>query len=103
MLRFVFGVLIVLIMVSCQTSYYGSKYRERDYKGHDKKYPVYYTHQHVYVTMRDGREVEAIVRGRVSKKKYFVRHYKGRKQGNVHEKYLRAISDDELDELQKEN
>ncbi|WP_162555731.1 hypothetical protein [Reichenbachiella versicolor] len=86
-------------MASCQTSY-RAKYKERSYPRHDRKYPVFFTHQHVWVFEQStGKEVECIVRGRVSKRKYFVRKYKSRKQGTVHEKRMRAISDEEMDAL----
>ena len=88
------------MMASCQVSY-TAKYKEKQYPKHDSKHIVYYTHQHVYVIMKDGKEVECIVRGRVSKTKYYVRQYKSRRQGNVHEKYMRPISDEELETLEE--
>lgn len=62
---------------------------------------AFHVHQHVMVTMKDGSQVEAVVHSHVSKKKYYVRQWHSGKEGVVHEKYIRALSEDEVTELKK--
>ncbi|WP_109830578.1 hypothetical protein [Reichenbachiella versicolor] len=47
--------------------------------------------EHVLVTMPDGKQVEAIIHGHVSKKKYYVRQVGSNKQGKVHEKFIKSL------------
>ena len=68
-------------------------------KGDEKSKHAFQVHQHVHVTLADGSEVEAIIHGHISKKKYYVRQVHSQKQGKVHEKYIRAMSESEIANL----
>ncbi len=46
--------------------------------------------------MPNGREVVAVVKGKLIGKKYFVRKYKSNFQGEVNKKYIRPMTDEEL-------
>ena len=78
----------------------------QDMKGtqdYDADKHAFHVHQHVMVTMKDGREIEAVIHGHVSKKKYYVREYHSRRQGKVHEKYIRAMSESEIEALKSKS
>lgn len=54
---------------------------------------VYQIKEHVIVVMKDGREIEAVVNGHISKKKYWVREVGSKRQGKVKAKYMRPVSE----------
>ena len=93
-------IVLMVVLASCQVNYQ-AKYREKTYPKHDKKSTTYFVHEHVFVTMKDGRELECIVRGRISKRAYYVQQYRSRKRGRVHEKYMRPISEEEMATLEE--
>ena len=91
MIRKIIATLFVLVLVT------GTSLAQKKYQDHDQSTThAFHVHQHVYVTMEDGREVEAIIHGHVSKKKYYVRQVGSNKQGKVHEKYIRAMTEEEV-------
>lgn len=71
-------------------------------KDYDPDKHTFHVHQHVMVTLESGKEVQAIIHGHVSKKKYYVRQYKSRRQGKVHEKYMRPLTESEMSALKLE-
>lgn len=62
---------------------------------------AFHLHQHVMVTMKDGSQVEAVVHSHMTKKKYWVRQWHSGREGAVKEKYMRALSEGEISELEK--
>ncbi len=70
-------------------------------KAYNPEHHNFHVHQHVWVQLRDGREVEAVIHGHISKKKYYVRQYHSKRQGKVHEKYIRAMSEEEIAALRE--
>ena len=77
------------------------KSKKPKYQKETNKPKAYHVHQHVMVTMKDGTQVEAVVHGHISKKKYWVRQWHSGREGQVHEKYMRALSESEVSELKK--
>ncbi|WP_422358749.1 hypothetical protein [Reichenbachiella sp.] len=77
------------------------KSKKPKYKSETNKPKAFRVHQHVMVTMKDGSQVEAVVHGHISKKKYWVRQWHSGREGKVHEKYMRALSESEVTELKK--
>ena len=55
--------------------------------------------EYVYVTMPNGKEVVAVVRGKISSTKYYVRKYKSDLQGTVNKKYMRPIPASEVEDV----
>ncbi|UXP31260.1 hypothetical protein N6H18_12965 [Reichenbachiella agarivorans] len=95
-------ILTILMMLfcfaaMCQDSAQGKGTTKDD----AKKEQAFHIHQHVMVTMSDGRQVEAVVHGHISKNKYWVREYHGGKQGKVKAKYMRPMSEQEVADLKK--
>lgn len=66
---------------------------------YDEDKHAFHVHEHVMVTMKDGREVHAVIHGHVSRTKYYVREYKSRRQGKVHKKFIRPLNESEQAEL----
>lgn len=60
---------------------------------------VFITGDYVYVKMPNGKEVIAIVRGKIADNKYYVRKYKSDLQGKVHKKHLRPIPNEEIEAI----
>ncbi len=50
----------------------------------------------VKVMMPNGREVVAVVKGKLTNNKYHVRKYKSNFQGEVNKKFIRPMSQEEL-------
>ncbi|MEO9965051.1 MAG: hypothetical protein ABJF11_04635 [Reichenbachiella sp.] len=65
---------------------------ETNKKSNSSKEEVIHVREHVMVVMKDGTQVEAVVLGRYSNNKYWVRAIGTDKQGAVHKKYLIPIS-----------
>ncbi|WP_109830757.1 hypothetical protein [Reichenbachiella versicolor] len=53
----------------------------------------------VYVIMPDGKEIIAVVRGKISDNKYYIRKYKSDLQGKVNKKFLRRIPPEEIEAI----
>ncbi|MFY0625635.1 MAG: hypothetical protein JXR07_05040 [Reichenbachiella sp.] len=85
--------LMILVAFSAQAQ------KVKKTQAYDAEKHAFHVHQHVMVTMKDGREKEAVIHGHISKKKYYVREYHSRRQGEVHEKYLRALTEGEIEAL----
>ncbi|UXX78399.1 hypothetical protein N7E81_13640 [Reichenbachiella carrageenanivorans] len=75
--------------------------QKKENEKESNKPKAFHLQQHVMVTMKDGSQVEAVVHSHVSKKKYYVRQWHSGKEGVVHEKYIRALSEGEVAELKK--
>ena len=90
MYKKVFSTLIIILVVAFSAS-------AQKKKSYNPDHHAYHVHQHVWVTMKDGREVEAVIHGHISKKKYYVRQYGSKRQGKIHEKFIRAMSEAEIE------
>lgn len=90
----------LLIFLGSSVSFAQKKYNRKS-KTESSKPKAFHVHQHVMVTMKDGSQVEAVVHGHTSKKKYWVRQWHSGREGSVKEKYMRALSDSEVSELKK--
>lgn len=95
--------LLVVFALSIFAAHQGvaQKSKKPKYKKESKTPKAYHVHQHVMVTMKDGSQVEAVVHGHISKKKYWVRQWHSGREGQVHEKYIRALSESEVSDLKK--
>ncbi|MEO9964799.1 MAG: hypothetical protein ABJF11_03355 [Reichenbachiella sp.] len=51
-------------------------------------------HEHVWVRMKNGNKVEAVILGRHSKNKFWVRKIGHSRQGMVHKKFLEHMNTD---------
>lgn len=91
----------VLVVFLASHSSVGQKRPKFKPQKESSKPKAYHVHQHVMVTMKDGTQVEAVVHGHISKKKYWVRQWHSGREGNVHEKYIRALNESEITELKK--
>jgi len=60
---------------------------------------VFHIGEHVYVTMKDGKEQAATIHGRHNNKKYWIREYHSSHRGLVHKKYLRHMDNEEFKAL----
>ncbi|MEO9806128.1 MAG: hypothetical protein ABJF04_22905 [Reichenbachiella sp.] len=90
----------LLIFMASSASFAQKKYKGKS-KTESSKPKAFHIHQHVMVTMKDGSQVEAVVHSHMSKKKYWVRQWHSGREGGVKEKYMRALSDNEVTELKK--
>ena len=96
MIKKVFTALTIILFFAFSAS--AQKQKSKDY---NPDHHTFHVHQHVMVTMKDGRQVEAVIHGHVSKKKYYVRQYHSKRQGKVHEKYIRALTEEEITALKE--
>ena len=91
---------LALIFFSTQISFAQKKAKKENVSQKESTTPkAFHVKQHVMVTLKDGSQVEAVVHGHVSKKKYWVRQWHSGREGNVHEKYIRALTESEVSEL----
>ncbi|SMD31692.1 hypothetical protein SAMN04488029_0037 [Reichenbachiella faecimaris] len=92
---------LLLVFLTAQVSLAQKKNYKSKPQKESTKPKAFHVHQHVMVTMKDGSQVEAVVHSHFSKKKYWVRQWHSGREGAVKEKYIRALSDDEVAELKK--
>lgn len=91
----------LLLFFATEASFAQSRKSNSKSQKEVKKPKAFHIHQHVMVTMKDGSQVEAVVHGHMTKKKYWVRQWHSGREGAVKEKYMRALSDNEVTELKK--
>lgn len=88
------NLIISFLIVSCGFGTVNAS-RISDYTSNSKKTSIEKTisiRQYVMVTMKDGTLVKAIVLGRVSNNKFWVRKVGDDRQGIVHKKHITPIS-----------
>ncbi|PIB35042.1 hypothetical protein BFP72_06350 [Reichenbachiella sp. 5M10] len=88
------GVLIAMILGSFWRVSVGGALSKTDQTANKEESTMvfYQTRQHAWVVEKDGSQTEVVVYGQISKNKYWVREYRGSRQGRVKAKYMKPIS-----------
>jgi hypothetical protein len=86
-------VMMMIVFVS-----YGQK---EDSEKYDAKKHAYHVKQFVWVTDKSGNEVECVIHGHVSNHKYYVRQMGSGRQGKVNDKFIRPMSEAEIESVKK--
>lgn len=98
MFKNILSISLILLSVNFSSLAYGiggkNKKEEKETKEtKETKQEAYQVKDHVMVTLKNGKEVEAVIYGHISKNKYWVRQLGSSRQGKVKVKYIRPLSE----------
>lgn len=85
---------VLFIVFICQIGYAQTSKTNSSHHSSHKEYN-FNVGEYVKVMMPNGREVVAIVKGKMTDNKYYVRKYKSDMQGKVNKKFIRAMTKEE--------